>query len=340
MKEFKVKGSYYDIGIKNGEIVKFYIDDGYPPKFSQENLEKSKTFEKVIADYCPDLLDEFRGMAESSGVDYQSIVAFEATPYRLDPHCLVIGIASENTSKRRPILFQNHEWLEEDGDYLSVMTSKPNGKLASYGFTFDWSLLSRYGGINEAGLALTSTAVSFTNSGPGIMINIAQRWILDNFKTTEEAVEFLAEIPKVWGVNYLVIDRNETIAKVQVNGDKTVTSYSDNGFDMITIRYQDEDLHKIVEQETPDRFSDAAKRETFLGKWFAENKGTINEDKIIELMKDCNNGLHYHTKVDYGTLGTCWTWIISPKDNDVIIGTGAPCKNPFNPYKIDFSFSD
>ena len=30
------------------------------------------------------------------------------------------------------------------------MNTKPNGKLASIGFTFGWPLASRYGGMNEA----------------------------------------------------------------------------------------------------------------------------------------------------------------------------------------------
>ncbi|MFX0060833.1 MAG: hypothetical protein ACFFC7_01460 [Candidatus Hermodarchaeota archaeon] len=41
--------------------------------------------------------------------------------------------------------------------------------------------------MNEAGLALSSASTNFTNAGPGVMFNVAKRWILDNCKTTEVA---------------------------------------------------------------------------------------------------------------------------------------------------------
>ena len=68
-----------------------------------------------------------------------------------------------------------------------------------------------------------------------------------------------------------------------------------------------------------------------MDKWFGENIGTITEKKIYDILKDCKNGLHYHIKAEEGTYGTCWSYIISPEDNDVLISTGPPCKNPFKP---------
>lgn len=49
------------------------------------------------------------------------------------------------------------------------------------------------------------------------------RWILDTCKTTREAVEYLETMPKVWGETYIVIDKENTIAKVEVQS--SVISY-------------------------------------------------------------------------------------------------------------------
>ncbi|MFW9923455.1 MAG: C45 family autoproteolytic acyltransferase/hydrolase [Candidatus Thorarchaeota archaeon] len=334
------KGSYYDIGLFNGKQLIPQKEHGFPPKFSQENLEKSKTYEREVNDYCPGLLDEFLGMAEGARVDYQSIIALECTPFRLQPQCLVFGISGSYTRSGKPLLIRNHEWDEREGKNLTICSVHPKGKLASYGFTFHWPLVSRYGGINEAGLALSLASTSFHNFGPGVIMNIAMRWILDNFKTTEEAVEFIKKIPKVWGTSYIIIDKNETLAKIQALRPKTIVTYPEKGFDMVSMVFEDPELREL----TPDTESDLVKiferRKKFLDTWIPENKGKITEDLVIEQLRNCETSLHQHVKNKDGSQGvswTAWSWILSPQSNTVLISIGAPCKNEYQPYKIEFT---
>ena len=54
------------------------------------------------------------------------------------------------------------------------------------------------------------------------MLNLATRWILDTCRTTKQAVAFLEQMPKVWGETYIVIDQENTIAKVEAHREKTV----------------------------------------------------------------------------------------------------------------------
>lgn len=62
MKIIQLSGSHYEIGLQMGEILK--ETQGYPPKYSGEVLEKSRPYEEQVGIYAPDLLDEFRGIAE------------------------------------------------------------------------------------------------------------------------------------------------------------------------------------------------------------------------------------------------------------------------------------
>ncbi|MBK5112133.1 MAG: hypothetical protein KGD59_04470 [Candidatus Heimdallarchaeota archaeon] len=336
MKEIKFKGSYYDIGFNNGKQLIAEKEKGFPPKFSQENLEKSKAYEKELKKFTPDLLEELRGVADGCGVDYQKILAFEFTPYRNEPQCLVFCITGKHTKSGKPLFVRNHEWLEEDSTSLRVMNVKPNNKLASYGFTFCWSLSSRYGGINEAGLAISGATASFQYTSPGVMVNAAIRWILDNFKTTEEAVKFIKEMPKVWGMNYLIIDRNGTIAKLETHKEKTIVNYPKD-FDMVTMTYESAEMRKLNPNESANKLELFDIRKKFLDNWFAENKGSITEESIYEILRDCENKLHYHIKAPNGTYGTCWSWIVSPKSDTALISLGPPCKNEFSQYTIDYN---
>ncbi len=337
LKEIKFTGSYYDIGYYNSKYLIPEKEIGFPPKFSQENLKKSKAFERELQKFTPELLEEIRGLAVGANVDYQEILAFEFTPYRLQPQCLVFAITGDHTKSGKPLLVRNHEWLEEDSESLRVLTIKPNKKLASYGFTFSWSLTSRYGGINEAGLAISGATASFRYTSPGVMFNAAIRWINDNCKTSEEAVEFIKGIPKVWGMNYLMIDRNGTIAKLETHKEKTIVTYP-NDFDLITLTYEAEEMRKLNPNESENVLKLFEHRKKFLDNWFNENKGSITEESIIEILKKCENKLHYHEKGPEGTYGTCWSYILSPKSNKALISTGPPCKNEYSPYTIDFNF--
>jgi len=337
MKEINFMGSYYDIGYNNGKYLIPEKENGFLPKFSQENLEKSKAYEKELRELTPDLLEEVKGVADGSGVDYQTVLAFEFTPHRLKSQCLVFGITGEHTKSGDPLLVRNHEWLEEDSTSLVVMTIKPNKKLASYGFTFGWSLTSRYGGINEAGLAISGATASFEYSSPGLAFNAAFRWILDNFKTTEEAAEFIKDMPKVWGMNYLIFDRNETIAKLETHKEKTLLTFPKD-FAFVTMTYEAPEMRKLHPNESPGTLKYFDKRKNTLENWFEKKKGTITEDSIYEILSDCEGNLHYHEDAPNGTYGTCWSWIASPKSDKVLISLGPPCKNEFSPHKIDFNF--
>ena len=341
MQEIKLKGSYYDIGRKCGEILIPQKEKGYPPKFSTTNIENSKPYEKEVAKFAPEILEELKGVAEGCSVDYQVLVANELTPFRINPKCLVFAISAEQTNSGKPILVRNHEWLEEDSENLAIMTVQPKGKLASYGFTFNWPLTTRYGGINEAGVAISGATTTFVNSDPGIMLNVAIRWVLDNCKSTEEAVEFLEKIPKVWGISYLIIDKNSTIAKVEAHRKKTHTHYSSNGFDYTTFLFSTPEMQEYNEEHRVSYISEQFNaRKKFLLDWYAKHKGDVDEEKIIAALKDCDNNLHYHRKRNYGTEGTCWSYILYPGVNESLISTGPPCKNDFKPFKIDYDFTN
>jgi predicted choloylglycine hydrolase len=228
--------------------------------------------------------------------------------------------------------------MEEESKYLTICTVHPKGKLASYGFTFHWPLLSRYGGINETGLAISGATTSFRNKGPGVMVNVAIRWILDTFKTTEEAVAFIEDIPKVWGNNYIIIDRHNTLAKIEAHREKTLVSYSTTGFDMVSLTNEAPEMRQLNQDEEPAMIKQFENRRRFLDQWFAYNKGTITEETIINALAPCENSLHYHEKTAQGTLGTCWSWIVSPHSNEALISQGPPCKNAFKPHTIDYTF--
>jgi len=306
-------------------------ESSYPPKFSEEVLKKSHVYEEAAKKYAPDLLDEFRGISDQLDIDYYVPLTLELTPHRFETSCLVFAISGEHTESGNPILARSHEWKEEDSEHLRLCYIEPDGKLKSMGFTFSWPLVSRYGGVNEAGVAIASASSSFENNGPGIMLNIATRWILDNCRTTKEAVSFLQKIPKVWGETYIIIDRENNIAKVESHAKRTNVTYPESGFVFNTLHYDSHEMQDLVSQEDKDLFKDPfTKRMSFINEWFEKNKGQINDSLIQEALKSHEHDMCYHGPIG---LEICWSYLLKPIEKKVLVCAGRPCKNEFNEFE-------
>jgi len=335
MYEFRTSGTYYEIGLQTGKILKKEMDGipDFPPKFSEEKIELGMNYEKEVKKYTPELLEELQGIADGSGIDYNMLATFELSPYRMQPSCTVMAIAGVHTQRGLPILARNHEWIEEDSEFLSLCHTKPEGKIGSFGFTFMGMNLSRFGGINEVGLALSSAAASFRYSGPGVMLNVATRWILDNCSTTEEAAAFLMKIPKVWGIAYLIIDKNNTIARVEAHREKTKITYLEDGLGMVTLLFDSPEMKSYNDYGGTVLDLHNARKE-FIPKWFDQNKGKINDDLIIEALKDHEHKMCDHFFDGRNNNGICWSWIVTIGKNDALVCAGPPCKNEFKKYSI------
>lgn len=326
MKKIQFRGSHYEIGLQMGEILK--ETQGYPPNYPGEVLEKSRPYEEQVRIYAPDLLDEFRGIADSLGIDDVVPVTLEATPYRFQvSSCLVMAISGEHTQSGKPVLARNHEWMEADSQNLRLCYTQPNGKLRSLGFTFHWPLVSRYGGMNEAGLALSSSSATFENSGPGVMLNLATRWVLDTCETTEQAVAYLEKMPKTWGETYVIVDRENTIAKVEAHRQKTTVTYTDRGFDFNTLLYDSPEMQGLMSQDRIDGCIEyTSARRTYLNAWFHQHKGKIDDHLIIEALKS-----HEHKTCYHGLEGLeiCWSYLLKIGENNALVCAGRPCRNAF-----------
>jgi hypothetical protein len=323
---YDLKGSYYEIGRQLGAILE--ITGGYPPKFSEETKCKARPYEEQVGNYAPDLLSEFRGIADELGIDYYIPITLETSPYRFNfGNCVVLAISGDHTASGQGVLVRNHEWLAKDSKNLRLCRTRPDGKLSSLGFTFHWPLVSRYGGINEAGLALSAASADFSTAGPGIMLTIAIRWILDNCEKTEDAVEFLDRMPKVWGETYVIIDRHNTIAKVESHANQTTTTYTESGFDFNTLLYDSQEMQPYLTKERINEVGELVDyRRVYLHKWFAENKGNISDGLLIQTISSHEHQLCNH---DLPGLEICWSYLLKVNEKNALVCQGQPCSNKF-----------
>jgi predicted choloylglycine hydrolase len=217
--------------------------------------------------------------------------------------------------------------MEKDRENLRLCYARPAGKLKSFGFTFSWPLVSRYGGINEAGVALSSASASFETAGPGIMLNLATRWVLDTCETTADAVAFLEAMPKVWGETYVIIDQANSIAKVEAHRNHTTVTYPDTGFAFNSLLYDSPEMQQYLSKERLDSCTEyTSARRAFLDQWFLQHRGNITDAHIIKALKN-----HEHKMCFHGLEGLeiCWSYLVKIGDSKALVCAGRPCKHEF-----------
>ena len=56
-------------------------------------------------------------------------------------------------------------------------------------------------------------------------------------------------MPKVWGETYVIIDKENTIAKVEAHRKQTKVTLTDTGFDFTTLLYDSPEMQQYLSQE-------------------------------------------------------------------------------------------
>ncbi len=153
-----------------------------------------KACEREIAVHAPGFLEQVRGIADACQRDYDLALSNMTVTYWEQPTCSVVAVAGTQCRNGRTIVARNHDWVDEDQEWVTCFRTSPKNGLQSIGFGF--ADPGRYDGINEAGLAIASAWIYYRHKPQaGLRMNVVTRWVLDTFSDTPSAVDYLKRIP-------------------------------------------------------------------------------------------------------------------------------------------------
>ncbi|MFW9870603.1 MAG: C45 family autoproteolytic acyltransferase/hydrolase [Candidatus Thorarchaeota archaeon] len=317
MNEVRVSGSYFEMGEMFAKTLSQYHRQ-FKPK--ESNLEFAAKCVDAIEQYAPDLLIELQGIAKGSGQSYEALQCSMLTPAFLFG-CTLLAVSGEYTASGSPIYARQQDWIREDIAALHTIHSNPQGSYKSVGFSY--GDFGRYGGMNEVGLTIGSASCAMYTGKirPGLRMNISTRWALDKLSTTEEAVEYLAEVPHTEAVTFLVLDKSGSIARIEVTPEKTCAEYLEEGFGVAgNVFVMKEMLH--LDKGLPESDPTHVYIER-LGNWFEERKGTITVEDVRTICSSPEQGI-CQTNPDY--MVTIWSWIAETNPTSMRIAPGPPCE--------------
>jgi predicted choloylglycine hydrolase len=315
-------GTPRDFGTQNGTILKGLFNA--PPASEAKRKFTSECIPHIM-EHTPGIIDETDALAETIGEDIELMRCFLLT-LGLEPRCTVFALAGHKNLEDSPIFARNYDWDPSSLQYFDLVKAKPQGKYANLGFSD--VMVGRYGGVNEKGLACAITAepAYMGKPKPGVRMNLAVRWMLDNLSSTDEAVEWLTKVPHQYAHNYLIADKTGDLTRIESSPlrDK-VTTASD--FIHVTNHYIDEEMREL---ENPDfNYSNTHTRYDTVDKWYYE-KDCIDVADVQDVLSSHENGVCNHGE----GFETIWSWIALLGERYAYVCNGSPCKGTYQ--KIEF----
>ncbi len=214
-------GTAYQRGVIHGETLKGPIHDlvglwkedlkngfgGEVDELIRRFFEKTN-FIPSIKQWTPDLLEEIKGIADGSGIDFDTMLAFQFLDelwLNMEPilkeHCSSLGFSAGATEPT--YLAQNMD-IEEfhDGFQVVLHIKLPDSDLES--FISSFAGMIGLNGMNNKAIGICCNAEFQLNHAlDGLPVAFVVRGVLQQ-QSEKEAIAFLREIKHSSGQNYLI----------------------------------------------------------------------------------------------------------------------------------------
>jgi isopenicillin-N N-acyltransferase like protein len=217
-----LQGSPYNRGLVHGktlrkeihEIIKYWkaeIESGYKVKADKfiADFLRLTNFQPAIKKWTPELLAEVRGIADGSGIDFNTIFAYQLADEEWahwedvagGEHCSSIGV--NRTGASPSYVAQNMDIPTYYQGYQTLLHIKDkNGNPEALVLTVPGAI--GVNGLNSSAVAITcNTLLKLEYSKDGLPVSFIVRGVLQQ-KSLKEAIDFLHNIKHASGQNYII----------------------------------------------------------------------------------------------------------------------------------------
>ena len=333
MQELTLRGTYSEMGKKLGQLMK--KNNAEVPPVAEDRFEMAKGCERALEKYAPTLLEEIDAMVKAAGCKDTNLKVFQLAlnPYPANG-CSIFAVDGKHTTTGKTIFARNYDWAYDGLQYFNLFKTYPKGALASLGYC-DLAV-GRYGGINEAGLAIALTAIpAFPQDVPGVMLHLATQWILDNCSTVKEAISYMRQIPHVRANNYLVADSQGDMACIQAAPKRVEVVKPVDGLVIATNHFQTPEMQAF---EVPDRIPPSSlPRLEHIRTWFKKRKGKIDQVQAQSELKGLianGAGVCQDFMKNNARFSSIFSWTHELGTREIQLTDGIPSEFPYKKHSF------
>ena len=218
----RLKGSHYEMGKHYGDLL--YKTGENLSSVIKLNGEQKLFGERcfpLYENYLKDIMGEVKGFADGLHQKYEDVAYWLFNIYcNEEEHgCTIFAIKNKNNL----YLARNMDMFPEYKKTSESVLYRVNNKNTF--LAHSTAMISLEDGINEYGLCTALTFLLSKKIKPGINGGFIVRKILEECKTTEEAVEMIKTLPISSSHNIVIADRNGNMAVVECTSEEISIRY-------------------------------------------------------------------------------------------------------------------
>ncbi len=352
LKVLVLEGNPYERGQQHGsvlkkeihDIVKLWKDDiqktykTEPDVFIKKFLAATN-FDKAIQEWTPELWDELKGIAEGSGIDFDTIFAFQLVDeiWVLGrdiqaEKCTTIGL--EKTEMRPVVVAQNLDIPTFYHGFQTLLHIKdPAHDLETFLFTFPGFIAAN--GLNNRSVAVVVNAVQqLESSRDGLPVAFVIRGILQR-RTYAEALHFIKTIKHGAPQNYMIGGAEEMgsfeCSTTNVNKfipfEDALFTYHTN-HPLTNLNYTPRFVEYLKSKDvSPEDYKHPCPRFQALQNIFKNNSVQMDVDALKDTFS--NREIIINNKSTFGC-----TIMILGKNPELYISPGRPDEEPFQVFRF------
>lgn len=253
-----------------------------------------------LQDFYPEIIDEITGFAQGVHALTEEVAGFLLSLgiFETTGQCSVFAFQSRSSV----IVGRNYDMLLALKKFTEASLVAPQNKYAylSHSDVF----IGRSDGLNECGLFIAVAFVNGTTTQPGIGFHILIRKILEECSNTQQAVQLIQQTKVASANNFLIADRQGTLAVVEAAPQKKVLRYPlpRQKFIYITNQFVSPDMQAIDQggitwSKSQERFQVLQKKLVSTNQLDLHTAKTILADPCVclDLKKQ--------------KFGTIWSWV-------------------------------
>ncbi|MEM3014035.1 MAG: C45 family peptidase [Candidatus Bathyarchaeia archaeon] len=344
-------GTPYEIGLLHGKQMKNKIPEffemGYSGLANYFGIQKIRSiknkvinrFEALFQNEAPEICEEFRGIADGSGVAYEKILfmniaeelGFLLYPNSYSSSCTQLIATGEATVDGKTIIGKNEDggpW--ERGYYMHTVIKPEKGK--KFLTLMQPGRVGAYIGLNEDGLCFAQSSANVEGDmefgWPRLLLF---RLMIEKCSTVQEAFDFIsAHNFASRGINLTLSDINGNVVLIEKSHSHQNLRYPENGFLVATNIFISESMRPYFKKETFPIVKDSILRADRVMELFEKNKRKIDFEVTKTILSDHANG----NNAICNHQATTSSYIYLPEAKKIMIAEGRPCEKSYEIFTI------
>ncbi len=336
-------GSWRDIGYDVGRGVREQLQTAATSARAElggidpgDVLGNIGPYVRITQEAAPDVIAELHGMAEGSGVPFETLFVLNASAELVQSlgrfECTVAGISGAGTANGHVLLAHNEDASAGWGELAYVIAAEPDAAPAFVAFTYAGLLLHQ--GVNAAGLGSVGNALYARDARPGIPKLLQYRRAIVQ-PTIEGAIRAVTDPRRAFGNNHLFATADGELYDVEVSGSTWAMQPGRNGFLAHANHFT---LPGMTALDREEDLLNSRLRQTRVETLIERQWGCLDANALRTLMADHANYprsvCKHHapeSDLDYGTIGSV---VIDVTDRVLWACSGNPCRGEWREVRL------